>query len=68
MDLDGAAEPCFWNARRSRSRVRGRGCRAGRTRRAADHARNYFDTVEALGFYVEAVVPPARMPLFEFTL
>lgn len=28
----------------------------------------YFDTVETLGFYVEAVVPPARMPPVEFTL
>jgi methylmalonyl-CoA/ethylmalonyl-CoA epimerase len=27
----------------------------------------YFDTVEALGFYVEAVVPPGRMPPPEFT-
>jgi hypothetical protein len=28
----------------------------------------YFDTVETLGFYVEAVVPPAQMPPVEFTL
>lgn len=28
----------------------------------------YFDTVEELGFYVEAVVPPAQMPPVEFTL
>ena len=28
----------------------------------------YFDTVEALGFYVEVVVPPAQMPSPEFTL
>jgi fermentation-respiration switch protein FrsA (DUF1100 family) len=28
----------------------------------------YFDTVAALGFYVEAVVPPAQMPAIEFTL
>ena len=27
----------------------------------------YFDTVGALGFYVEVVVPPARMPPVEFT-
>jgi catechol 2,3-dioxygenase-like lactoylglutathione lyase family enzyme len=28
----------------------------------------YFDTVEALGFYVEAVVPPTQMPPVHFTL
>jgi catechol 2,3-dioxygenase-like lactoylglutathione lyase family enzyme len=28
----------------------------------------YYDTVDALGFYVEAVEPPARMPPIEFVL
>ena len=28
----------------------------------------YFDTVDALGFYVEVVAPPAQMPPAEFTL
>ena len=35
---------------------------------AGDGEAAYFDTVEALGFYVEAVVPPAQMPPVEFTL
>ena len=35
---------------------------------AGDGAAAYFDTVAALGFMVEAVEPPARMPPPDFTL
>jgi methylmalonyl-CoA/ethylmalonyl-CoA epimerase len=35
---------------------------------AGDGAAAYFDTVDALGFMVEAVEPPARMPPTDFTL
>ena len=35
---------------------------------AGDGAAAYFDTAEALGFLVEAVEPPARMPPTDFTL
>jgi catechol 2,3-dioxygenase-like lactoylglutathione lyase family enzyme len=35
---------------------------------AGDGAAAYFDTVAALGFMVEAVEPPARMPPTDFTL
>ena len=35
---------------------------------AGDGAAAYFDTVDALGFMVEAVEPPARMPPPDFTL
>jgi hypothetical protein len=33
-----------------------------------DGAAAYFDTVHVLGFMVEAVEPPARMPPPDFTL
>jgi methylmalonyl-CoA/ethylmalonyl-CoA epimerase len=33
-----------------------------------DGAAAYYDTVDALGFLVEAVEPPARMPSTDFTL
>jgi hypothetical protein len=33
-----------------------------------DGAAAYYDTAEALGFLVEAVEPPAEMPLTDFTL
>jgi hypothetical protein len=33
-----------------------------------DGAAAYFDTADALGFMVEAVEPPARMPPPDFTL
>jgi len=33
---------------------------------AGDGAAAYFDTADALGFYVEAVDPPARMPPTDF--
>ena len=35
---------------------------------AGDGAAAYFDTAAALGFLVEAVEPPARMPPLDFTL
>ena len=35
---------------------------------AGDGAAAYFDTVDALGFMVEAVEPPAQMPATDFTL
>src|SRR5262249_13774057 len=35
---------------------------------AGDGAAAYFDTAEVLGFVVEAVEPPARMPLPDFLL
>jgi methylmalonyl-CoA/ethylmalonyl-CoA epimerase len=35
---------------------------------AGDGAAAYYDTAEALGFVVEAVEPPARMPPTDFTL
>jgi hypothetical protein len=33
-----------------------------------DGAAAYYDTADALGFLVEAVEPPARMPAQDFTL
>jgi hypothetical protein len=33
-----------------------------------DGAAAYYDTVEVLGFLVEVVEPPARMPPIDFTL
>jgi hypothetical protein len=33
-----------------------------------DGAAAYYDTADALGFLVEAVEPPARMPAPDFTL
>jgi methylmalonyl-CoA/ethylmalonyl-CoA epimerase len=35
---------------------------------AGDGAAAYYDTAEALGFLVEAVEPPSRMPRTDFTL
>jgi hypothetical protein len=35
---------------------------------AGDGEAAYYDTAEALGFLVEAVVPPVRMPPTDFTL
>jgi methylmalonyl-CoA/ethylmalonyl-CoA epimerase len=35
---------------------------------AGDGAAAYYDTAEALGFLVEAVEPPARMPPIDFAL
>jgi methylmalonyl-CoA/ethylmalonyl-CoA epimerase len=35
---------------------------------AGDGAAAYFDTADVLGFLVEAVEPPARMPPIDFTL
>ena len=35
---------------------------------AGDGAAAYFDTTDVLGFLVEAVEPPARMPATDFTL
>jgi hypothetical protein len=35
---------------------------------ADDGAAAYFDTTDVLGFLVEAVEPPARMPATDFTL